>query len=92
MSAKDLFHNAVKQALILDGWTITNDPLIVRYYQTSPPTLLHSVSANARRRYGNVMRSHVRSVSSDSDRMGCSTTQDLHNPAPIVEKWENLYS
>ncbi len=28
--AKDLFHQAVKQALIKDGWTITNDPLIIR--------------------------------------------------------------
>jgi XisH protein len=28
--AKDLFHQAVKQALITDGWTITSDPLIIR--------------------------------------------------------------
>ncbi len=27
MSAKDLFHDAVKNALIKDGWTITDDPL-----------------------------------------------------------------
>ncbi len=26
MSAKDLFHNAVKHALQKDGWTITHDP------------------------------------------------------------------
>jgi hypothetical protein len=26
MSAKDLFHNAVKHALEKDGWTITHDP------------------------------------------------------------------
>ena len=25
--AKDLFHQAVKTALIKDGWTITHDPL-----------------------------------------------------------------
>jgi XisH protein len=25
--AKDLFHEAVKKALIKDGWTITDDPL-----------------------------------------------------------------
>ncbi|MEI6331183.1 MAG: element excision factor XisH family protein [Pseudanabaena sp. ELA645] len=25
MSARDLFHEAVKQALIKDGWTITNN-------------------------------------------------------------------
>ena len=25
--ARDLFHNIVKEALIKDGWTITDDPL-----------------------------------------------------------------
>ena len=28
--AKDLFHQAVKTALIKDGWNITNDPLTIR--------------------------------------------------------------
>lgn len=27
MPAKDLFHNAVRNALVKDGWTITDDPL-----------------------------------------------------------------
>ena len=27
MSAKDIFHDAVRNALIKDGWTITDDPL-----------------------------------------------------------------
>jgi hypothetical protein len=31
MSAQDLFHNAVKHGLEKDGWTITADPLIVRF-------------------------------------------------------------
>ncbi|MBK8455143.1 MAG: XisH family protein [Thiofilum sp.] len=31
MPAKDLYHEAVKQALIKDGWTVTNDPLHIRY-------------------------------------------------------------
>ncbi|NET50444.1 MAG: fatty-acid oxidation protein subunit alpha, partial [Merismopedia sp. SIO2A8] len=30
MSARDVFHNAVKAALRKDGWTITNDPLYLR--------------------------------------------------------------
>jgi hypothetical protein len=30
MAARDVFHQAVKQALITDGWTITNDPLVVQ--------------------------------------------------------------
>ena len=27
MSARDLYHDAVKNALVKDGWTITDDPL-----------------------------------------------------------------
>lgn len=30
MPQTDLYHNAVKNALINDGWTITHDPLTVR--------------------------------------------------------------
>lgn len=29
--AKDKFHNAVKNALIKDGWTITDDPLFLEF-------------------------------------------------------------
>ncbi len=31
MPALDIFHNQVKSALIKDGWTITDDPLTIRY-------------------------------------------------------------
>jgi len=31
MPALDLYHNAAKQALINDGWTITHDPLHLRW-------------------------------------------------------------
>ena len=31
MPAKDIYHNAVKKALIKDGWTITHDPLILKW-------------------------------------------------------------
>ena len=31
MSAKDLYHDAVKNALIKDGWTITADPYPIKY-------------------------------------------------------------
>jgi hypothetical protein len=30
MPPKDIYHNAVKTALIKDGWTITHDPLTIR--------------------------------------------------------------
>lgn len=31
MPVRDLYHNAVKAALIADGWTITHDPYRVEY-------------------------------------------------------------
>lgn len=30
MPAKDLYHDTVKSALIKDGWTVTDDPLILK--------------------------------------------------------------
>ena len=31
MSAKDIFHEAVKQALQKEGWIVTDDPLMVKF-------------------------------------------------------------
>jgi hypothetical protein len=31
MPAKDIYHDTVKKALEKDGWTITHDPLIIRW-------------------------------------------------------------
>ena len=31
MAALDKIHNAVKNALVKDGWTITDDPLTIEY-------------------------------------------------------------
>ena len=31
MPAHDVFHAAVKQGLIKEGWTITDDPLIIEF-------------------------------------------------------------
>lgn len=33
MSAKDVYHNQVKNALIKDGWTITDDPYVLTFGQ-----------------------------------------------------------
>ena len=30
MPAKDIFHNAIRSALIKDGWQITDDPLFIK--------------------------------------------------------------
>lgn len=31
MAAKDIYHDAVRAALTKDGWTITHDPLVLRW-------------------------------------------------------------
>lgn len=31
MSARNIYHDAVRDALIADGWTITDDPLRVLF-------------------------------------------------------------
>ena len=31
MSAKDIYHDSVKNALVKDGWAITHDPLILKW-------------------------------------------------------------
>jgi hypothetical protein len=31
MPRKDMFHDLVKQALISDGWTVTHDPLFIKW-------------------------------------------------------------
>ena len=31
MPAKDFYHDTVKNALVKDGWTITHDPLMLRW-------------------------------------------------------------
>ena len=35
MPRLDIIHNAVKTALIKDGWTITDDPYILKYRRTT---------------------------------------------------------
>ena len=33
MSAKDIYHDLVKNALIKEGWVITHDPYYIKYEQ-----------------------------------------------------------
>ena len=35
MPAKDFYHNTVRNALIKDGWKITDDPLILKIGERS---------------------------------------------------------
>lgn len=36
MPRLDIIHDAVKNALIRDGWTITDDPYVIQYRSTTP--------------------------------------------------------
>jgi len=35
MPAKDIYHNTVKNALIKEGWKITDDPLVLQFGETN---------------------------------------------------------
>ena len=35
MPAKDMYHNIVKNALIKEGWKITDDPLVLQFGETN---------------------------------------------------------
>lgn len=35
MAAKDFYHNHVKNALVKDGWTVTHDPLSMKWLDTT---------------------------------------------------------
>lgn len=35
MAAADIIHDAVKNALIKDGWTITHDPYVIKYEEVT---------------------------------------------------------
>ena len=40
MPARDIYHNAVKNALVKDGWTITDDPLHLKWEEPIGKLLL----------------------------------------------------
>ncbi len=40
MPRKDEIHEAVKNALVKDGWTITADPYVITYRRSQPLLLL----------------------------------------------------
>ena len=40
MPAHDVFHAAVKQGLVKEGWTITDDPLVIIIYDPESEALV----------------------------------------------------
>ncbi len=52
MPAKDLYHDIVKRALVNDGWTVTHDPLTLRWASKDYFVDLGRRSSWQRRRVG----------------------------------------
>jgi hypothetical protein len=71
MSKLDLIHNAVKNALIKDGWMITDDPYVIQYRKTTLYADLGAERPIAVERLGEKLVIEVKSF------IGASKIQDL---------------
>jgi hypothetical protein len=64
--AKDIFHNAVKNALIKDGWKITHDPYRLRYGIADIYVDLAAEEAIAAEKEGRKIAVEIKSFASSS--------------------------
>jgi XisH protein len=71
MPKLDIIHNAVKNALIKDGWVITDDPYIIQYRKTTLYADLGAERPIAVERNGHKLVVEVKSF------IGASKIQDL---------------
>lgn len=71
MPKLDIIHNAVKNALIKDGWTITDDPFIIEYKELTLYADLGAERPIAAEREGRKIVVEVKSF------VGASKIQDL---------------
>jgi len=71
MPKLDIIHNAVKNALIRDGWTITHDPFIIEYKELTLYADLAAERPIAAEREGRKIVVEVKSF------VGASKIQDL---------------
>lgn len=71
MPRLDIIHNAVKNALIKDGWTITHDPFIIEYKELTLYADLAAERPIAAEREGRKIVVEVKSF------VGASKIQDL---------------
>jgi hypothetical protein len=72
MAARDIFHQAVKQALIKDGWTITADPLVVQIGSIDLYIDLGAEKLLAAERAGEVIAVEIKSF------LGASFISEFH--------------
>lgn len=73
MPARDIYHNEVKNALIKDGWTITDDPYIIKYEDAELYADLAAEKPIAAERQGQKIVVEIKSF------VGKSLMNDFHN-------------
>ena len=73
MAALDLYHDAVKNALIKDGWTITDDPLRLSYGSEDVYVDLGAEKIIAAEKNGQKIAIEIKSF------LGHSEVKDLHD-------------
>lgn len=66
MPAKDIYHDAVKLSLVKDGWTITNDPLLLQYGAKDLFVYLGAEKILAAEKSGNKIAVEIKSFISPS--------------------------
>jgi len=84
MPARDIYHEAVKHALIKDGWVITADPYIIKYEDAELYADLAAEKPIAAEREGQRIVVEIKSF------IGKSPMTDFHNALGQYIVYRNL--
>ncbi len=84
MPAKDIYHDAVKNALIKDGWLIIADPYIIKYEDAELYADLAAEKPIAAQRQGQKIVVEIKSF------VGKSQMYDFHNALGQYIVYRNL--
>jgi XisH protein len=84
MPAKDRYHDAIKNALIKDGWTITADPYLIKYEDAELYADLAAEKPIAAERQGKKIVVEIKSF------IGRSLMYDFHNALGQYIVYRNL--
>jgi hypothetical protein len=84
MPAKDIYHDAVKNALVADGWEITDDPYIIKYQDAELYADLAAQKPIAAKRQEQKIVVEIKSF------IGKSPMYDFHNALGQYIVYQNL--
>ncbi|MFN8747448.1 MAG: XisH family protein [Pseudanabaena sp.] len=84
MPAKDIYHDAVKNALVGDGWEITDDPYIIKYQDAELYADLAAQKPIAAKRQDQKIVVEIKSF------IGKSPMYDFHNALGQYIVYQNL--